>query len=219
MTSDADRIIGLYERHARAWDNARARSLIEATWLRKFLEVVPAGGSVLDVGCGSGEPIASFFIHAGYEVHGVDSSQAMIALCQSRFPQSTWHVADMRTLALGKTFDGILAWDSFFHLTQADQRRMFPIFRKHAAPGASLMFTSGTENGVAMGTFGGEPLYHASLAPDKYRALLDEHAFEVVDHVAEDPTVGGHTIWLTRSKIGLSRSAASARNACRRAQT
>ena len=39
----------------------------------------------------------------------------------------------MRTLSLNRCFSGILAWDSFFHLCPEDQRRMFPIFRKHAA--------------------------------------------------------------------------------------
>jgi hypothetical protein len=97
-----------------------------------------------------------------------------------------------------RTFDGILAWDSFFHLSRDDQRRMFRIFRAHAAPNAALMFTSGTSDGVAMGTYGGEPLYHASLAADAYRALLAEHGFEVVANVFDDPQTGGHSIWLAR---------------------
>lgn len=198
MTSDADRIVGLYDRHAGTWDKERSRSLFERPWLQRFLELVPPTGSILDIGCGSGEPIAEFFVRADYRVHGVDSSPAMIALCKDRFPNSTWDVADMRTLSLGRTFDGILAWDSFFHLPREDQRRMFAIFREHAAPQAALMFTSGPSDGVAMGTYAGEPLYHASLAPDSYRALLAEHGFEVVANVFEDPETGGHSIWLAR---------------------
>ena len=198
MTSDADRIIGLYERHAQTWDQERSRSLFERPWLQRFLGLVPASGSILDIGCGSGEPIAGHFIRGGYRVHGVDSSPAMIAYCKERFPDAAWDVADMRTLCLGRTFDGTLAWDSFFHLPREDQRRMFAIFREHAAPQAALMFTSGTSDGVAMGTYGGEPLYHASLAPDSYRALLAENGFEVVANVFEDPETGGHSIWLAR---------------------
>ena len=60
------------------------------------------------------------------------------------------------------------------------------------------MFTSGPSDGEAIGTFQGEPLYHASLSPDEYRALLDRHGFEVVAYEAEDPECGGHTIWLAR---------------------
>lgn len=49
---------------------------------------------------------------------------------------------------------------------------MFTVFRAHAASGAALMFTSGPDGGVAVGTFEGEPLYHASLDATEYRALL-----------------------------------------------
>jgi SAM-dependent methyltransferase len=198
MTDAADRIVGLYQRHAHAFDRDRSRDLFERTWLDRFAALLPRGGSILDIGCGMGEPIARHFIEAGYALTGVDSSPAMIGLCKSRFPDQTWAVADMRTLDLGRSFDSVLAWDSFFHLRREDQRAMFPVFRAHAAPGAALMFTSGPRAGEAIGTFHGEPLYHASLAPDEYRALLDRCGFEVVAHAAEDPGCGGRTIWLAR---------------------
>lgn len=199
MSAHSERIIGLYRRHAQAWDRARGRSLFEKAWLDRFAALLPVRGSILDIGCGSGEPIARYLIDGGCDVTGVDSSPAMIAMCESRLPAQTWIVADMRGLSLGRRFDGILAWDSFFHLTAGDQRRMFPAFSRHAAPKAALMFTSGSSHGEAIGTFHGEPLYHASLDPDEYRALLREHGFEVVSHVTEDPACGGHTIWLARA--------------------
>ena len=60
------------------------------------------------------------------------------------------------------------------------------------------MFTSGPSHGEAIGTFAGEPLYHASLGSDEYNSLLDENGFEVVTHVVEDPNCGLHTIWLSQ---------------------
>jgi hypothetical protein len=106
----------------------------------------------------------------------------------------------MRTLALERTFHGILPWDSLFHLSPPDQRRMFPIFKQHAVPGTALMFTSGPSLGEQIGTFSGEPLYHASLASSEYRLLLHDNGFDVVTHVVEDPTCGLHTIWLERRR-------------------
>jgi hypothetical protein len=107
-------------------------------------------------------------------------------------------VGDMRALSLDRTFDGLIAWDSFFHLSRADQRRMFPVFRAHAAPGAALMFTSGPANGEAIGSYRGEPLYHASLDEAEYRSLLAANGFDVGDFVARDLDCGGHTVWLAR---------------------
>jgi hypothetical protein len=104
----------------------------------------------------------------------------------------------MRTLSLGRRFDGILAWDSFFHLKHEDQRRMFPIFREHAAPRAALMFTSGPAHGESTGRLEGEPLYHASLDVAEYRNLLEDAGFAVVATIAEDKTCGGRTVWLAQ---------------------
>jgi len=72
MSSEAAKIVDLYERHAKNWDKDRGRRLFEKSWLDQFLRLVPPGGSILDIGCGSAEPIARFFIEQGYEVTGAD---------------------------------------------------------------------------------------------------------------------------------------------------
>lgn len=190
--------MNLYERHARAFDHERGKNLFERGWLDRFHAAIGAGTSILDIGCGSGEPIARYLIEAGHDVTGVDSSETMIALCRERFPTQSWVVVDMRQLNLGRRFNGILAWDSFFHLTQDEQRTMFAIFAAQIADGGALMFTSGPRAGEAIGSFRGEPLYHASLDPEDYRRLLAVHGFEVIENVAEDATCGGHTVWLAR---------------------
>ena len=198
MKSLSESIIDLYERHARSFDRDRTRSLVEKPWLDAFLALLPEDGRILDLGCGSGEPIARYCLWRGFDVTGVDASPTMIALCRARFPDRAWIVRDMRTLSLGRTFDGLIAWDSFFHLAPEAQRRMVPIFKAHCAPGAGLLFTSGPRRGEAIGCYCGEPLYHASLDPAEYRDLLDAHGFRVVRHVAEDRDCGGRTVWLAQ---------------------
>lgn len=198
MASAAERIIGLYQRHAGDFDRERGNSLFEKPWLDRFLALLPPGASILDMGCGSAEPIARYFIERGCEVTGVDSSAALIDICKDRFPGGDWIVADMRNLSLDRHFQGILAWDSFFHLRPDDQRPMFSLFRRHAAPNAALMFTSGPSHGEAIGTWKDEPLYHGSLDGAEYRSLLNQHGFEVVSHVAEHPNCGQHTVWLAQ---------------------
>ena len=198
-SEEAARIIDLYQRKALDWIESRARTkLIEKSWLDRFRAPLLPAAPILDIGCGCAQPMAAHLIGLGHPVVGVDSSPAMIDTCRQHFPAQEWIVADMRTLALRRQFSGILAWDSFFHLCHDDQRRMFPVFRAHAAPNAALMFTSGPAHGEAIGSFGGEPLYHASLDPAEYRSLLDRNGFGVVSHVVEDPDCGGHTIWLAQ---------------------
>jgi SAM-dependent methyltransferase len=197
--SAADEIIGLYERHAEAWDlNRILDPILERGWMERFVALLPAGGSVLDIGCGSGQPIARHLLERGFTVVGVDSSPTLIAKCQGRFPRTEWIVADMRTLSINLRFEGLIVWDSLFHLSHDNQRAMFPIFREHAACGAPLLFTTGTGHGEAIGSYQGESLYHASLSPEEYRTLLDSHGFRVLAHVVEDPRCGRHTVWLAQ---------------------
>lgn len=191
-----DAVIDLYERHAPIYDRDRSRSLQERLWLDRFLVNVRSGGTVLDLGCGMGEPIARYLIDRGFRVAGMDTSASMIALCRARFPDSEWLVADMRQFEVGRRFEGILAWDSFFHLGMDDQRKMFRRFAQHTQRGAPLMFTSGPAEGEAIGTYGEEPLYHASLGTAEYEQLLATNGFVVRGYMAEDPACGKHTVWL-----------------------
>jgi SAM-dependent methyltransferase len=198
MSSEATKIVELYERNAKNFDEDRGRDLFEKGWLLDFLRLLPRGGSILDVGCGSAEPIARFFIEQGHLVTGVDSSPSLIEICKQRFSAQNWIVADMRELSLNEEFTGIAAWNSLFHLSPEHQRLMFPIFRKHSAPNAALLFTSGPVAGEIVGEYRGEPLYHGSLDGVEYRELLDQNGFAVVSHVVEDITCGRHTIWLAQ---------------------
>lgn len=195
----AGRIIGHYEKHAVAWDADRRNSAWnDRRWHDRFVEALPKSARVLDLGCGGGIPVARNLADHALRVTGIDSSPAMISLCRARLPEHAWIVADMRSLSLGRAFDGILAWDSFFHLKPDDQRQMFAVFATHAADTALLMFNSGPAHGEGIGAYRGDPLYHASLDPDEYRRLLAANDFEVVDHVVEDPQAGGRTVWLAR---------------------
>jgi cyclopropane fatty-acyl-phospholipid synthase-like methyltransferase len=167
---------------------------------RRFVAALPAEATVLDLGCGSGSPVAEYMAERGLHVTGVDSSPTLISLCRQRLPAHEWLVGDMRPLELSRRFDGLLAWDSFFHLRPDDQRRMFGVFARHAAPSAVMMFSSGPAYGESVGTYRGDLVYHASLSPHEYTALLGSIDFEVVGHTAEDwQSGGGRTVWLAQA--------------------
>lgn len=197
----ADGVVGLYRRHGLAWARDRGQAItVEAAWLARFAALLPARAAVLDIGCGSGAPIAAALAAAGHAVTGLDTAAPLLDLARARLPDATWIEGDMRKMALGRRFDGLIAWDSFFHLDHDDQRGMFPRFAAHAVPGAPLMFTAGPAHGVAIGSYAGEALFHASLDPAEYRALLAANGFVETAHRIEDPMAGGHTVWLARRR-------------------
>ena len=147
--ADPNQTRAVYEAQAAAYDAQRSRSLFEARWLARFAACLPEGGRVLDLGCGAGEPIARWFMAEGFTLTGVDFAGAMLDIARQRWPEGDWRQADMRSLDLGERFDGIIAWDSFFHLTEAEQRETLRRMAAHLAPGGSLLFTAGPEAGEA----------------------------------------------------------------------
>ena len=200
MVDAASRIITHYEHHAVPWDaDRRAADWIDKPCIERFLGLLSGGAVVLDLGCGGGAPVALHMVSHGFRVCGVDSSPTLISLCRTRMPDQEWIIADMRSLAIGRRFGGILAWDSFFHLRHDDQRKMFRIFAAHSAAGSILMFNAGFSQGEAVGSYRGDPLYHASLDPLEYEALLAGIGFELIEHSIDDPAKGGRIFWLAQA--------------------
>src|SRR5215470_2938673 len=166
-----------------AWDADRRNSgWNDKRWHERFIDALPENATVLDLGSGGGSPVAMNLVARGRRVTGVDSSTTLISLCRNRLPDQEWIVADMRSVSLGRHFNGVLAWDSFFHLTPDDQRGMFSVFAAHAAKGTMLMFNTGPAYGEAIGSYRGDPLYHASLDAAEYEDLLVRSGFELVEH-------------------------------------
>jgi hypothetical protein len=77
---------------------------------------------------------------------------------------------------------------------------MFPIFADHASAGTVLMCNTVPQHGEAVGEYKGDPLYHASLSPSEYRALIDRFGFAVMEHATNDAAAGGRTVWLCRRR-------------------
>lgn len=193
-----EKVYESYDEIVHWFDDARTKTLMESEYLNLIVKSIPGGDSVLDLGCGTGEPIAQFFIDKGFKITGVDGSKKMIELCKKRFPNEQWIVSDMRNINLKQKFDVVLAWHSFFHLDHDSQRKMFKIFDAHIKPGGILAFTSGEEEGEVWSDNGGQMLYHASLATKEYEKLLSENSFEVLLHKVRDSECGEATVWVAQ---------------------
>lgn len=188
----------IYDSVAERYDANRSRALFEARWLARFTACLPVGGRVLDLGCGAGEPIARWFIAEGFDVVGADFSPAMLDIAQTRWPNGDWRQVDMRDLNLGEDFDGIVCWNSFFHLTREEQRRTLPLLAGHLRSGGSLLVTVGTHEGEVTGTVGGKTVYHASLNLSEYTRILEENGLRLTGFLAEDPECSQHSVMMAR---------------------
>ena len=202
MTADGKDVARVYNKIAAWFDATRTRAGIEGAWLDYLARALPPGASILDLGCGTGEPILRFLLERQFTVTGVDASAAMAAIARERFPGTRILVRDMRALAPGETFDAVIAWHSLFHLPHDGQRAMFKTFAHLLNPGGILMFTSGSAHGETWSDNGGEALYHASLDLVEYRSLLEGQGFRVLEHAVDDAACGGATVWIARYRPG-----------------
>ncbi len=103
------------------------------------------GGSVLELGCGTGHkliPIAA----DGHPCAGVDLSAQMLAEAARKAGERgvtvDWTRGDMRAFDLGRTFDLVfITANSLLHLHETeDLLSCFRSVRRHLAPGARFVF-------------------------------------------------------------------------------
>ncbi|OAA62889.1 methyltransferase type 12 [Niveomyces insectorum RCEF 264] len=175
-----------------AYEDAFAGLATQAAALQWLLTQLPAGGggSVLDVGCGTGRPAASVLADAGHDVLGIDVSPAMIAAARERVPNARFELADVRTYLAQDTpdKDGLLdAVTIFFSLiadvTQADIRAVLAGLARRLKPGGTLVFSTvplPVENAAIR--WMGRPLLASSLAPDEALAAVAAAGLDVVNH-------------------------------------
>ncbi|MGB0562162.1 MAG: class I SAM-dependent methyltransferase [Spirulinaceae cyanobacterium] len=197
-----NRTIETYEAHAKAWDEQRSKVLFEKNWLDRFIAYLPTGGEVLDIGCGAGVPIAQYLLRQGFNLTGVDASPTMISLSSSRFPEGKWIVMDMRSLSLPQSFDGIVGWDSFFHLDPDEQRTTLSSFCQNLNPGGTLLLTIGDKAGEVLGRVDGKQVYHSSLDPTEYKEILISVGFSKVTIVCCDKNCGERSVLLASGFSG-----------------
>lgn len=197
--ADKSSVKEIYNKLASWFDEARTKDLSLENKVLSIIEgELPQNAEILDVGCGTGEPIARFFIERNYKLIGIDNSESMLNYCRDRFPGHTWISMDMRNLNIKKNFDCIIAWHSFFHIQREEQELVLQNFNNHLKPGGVLVFTSGVDNGDVWSNNGGEMLFHASLSTEEYNEIFIKLNMKVILYSPSDPDCGDATIWIVK---------------------
>ena len=188
----------VYCSEAIAFDLTRNQSLFEKPWLDHFLSLLTSNSRLLDLGCGSGRPIARYLIDQGHQVTGLDFSPDMIDLARSYFPTHEWVVGDMRDPPQTNRYDGLISWDGFFHLNASEQRQLLPMWCELLKPSGALLLTIGHEAGEVTGTVNGKTVYHASLSIEEYCEILNHCGLNVVDFALQSAELYGHSVLLAQ---------------------
>jgi SAM-dependent methyltransferase len=170
--------------------------------LSELHERIPASGTVLDLGCGSGMPVARDLTESGYSVTGVDISGVQIRRARELVPRAEFVRADVRAVEFTPdSLDAVVSLFALIHLPLDDQ---FPLLERVASwlrPGGLFVATTGYSawTGIEENWLdGGAPMWwsHADVAT--YRAWITSAglAIEREDFVPEGD--GGHALFWSR---------------------
>lgn len=163
-----------YNKIAQQWSAARGAFFgRERDYLDAVLTTAPAGSTILDLGCGTGRPMADYIVAQGRRVLGVDQSEAMLAIARERLPGEQWVLASMEAYEPRDEYHGALIWDSLFHVPRD---RHEPVLRKvvRGLPvGGRLMLTvGGSAHPAFTDTMYGQQFFYDSNTPEQTVQIL-----------------------------------------------
>ncbi|MGK6356314.1 class I SAM-dependent methyltransferase [Sphingomonas sp. DT-207] len=113
------------------------------SWARDHL---PLSATVVDVGCGSGVPIAQVLVEEGFTVFGIDASPRLIATFRRRFPDAPSACEAAQDSAFfGRSFDAAVSIGLLFLLSADDQRKLLGRVADALEPGGRFLFSAPRE--------------------------------------------------------------------------
>jgi SAM-dependent methyltransferase len=152
---------------------------IGADVVAQWSTLLPPGATVLDLGCGTGQPISQVFLDRGFQVYGIDASPSMVAAFRQRFPDVPIQCAAVEESDFfNRTFDAVVSWGLFFLLTENVQRALIPKIAKALRPGGRLLFTSTCERWEWLDAMTDLP--SLGLGYDEYRTALESAGLQIV---------------------------------------
>jgi cyclopropane fatty-acyl-phospholipid synthase-like methyltransferase len=156
---------------------------------------------VLDIGCGSGIPVARFLVNHGFEVTGIDVSPKQIELARTNVPEARFEIRDMRGLSRAEyPSDGLVALYSIFHIDRRQHGRLLRTLHTLLRDGGPLLVTMGASDwqGTESDFFGAEMSW-SHYGPARNREMVENAGFAVL--LDEIDLSGGerHQVLLARA--------------------
>jgi SAM-dependent methyltransferase len=174
-----------------------------SAWLAELRKRIPAGGEVLDLGCGSGLPVARDLTHAGYHVTGVDMSEVQIRRARELVPAAEFLQADISSVDFdSESFDAVVSFFALIHLPLGEQLPLLCRIAGWLRPGGTFVATTGYRawTGYEKNWLdGGAPMWWSQADVATYRSWIAQAGLviEREEFVPEDD--GGHALfWASR---------------------
>jgi cyclopropane fatty-acyl-phospholipid synthase-like methyltransferase len=169
-----------YDEGGFRYSAARAEATSPA--LASLLEVLPAGATVLDIGCGAGVPVTAALARVA-DVVGVDISPVQLEQARRNVPQARFILGDiMATEFSPQSFDAVVAFYALFHVPREEHRALLERISTWLRPAGHFLATlAGTSHpGYTEPDFFGATMYWSYFAADWYLDVLRALGFDVL---------------------------------------
>jgi cyclopropane fatty-acyl-phospholipid synthase-like methyltransferase len=138
--------------------------------------------NVLDLGCGTGQPIAKAISPIVKQYRGIDNSQPMLDAYLKNVPNADCRLLDMSEIEqISGKWDFIFSWGSICHLPIEQQKKTMAAVSKLLKTEGRFLFTSGKEEEECTGTVGKYTVHHYSMGRSAYIEFLKKHSVKLID--------------------------------------
>lgn len=152
-------------------------------WLRELAAHLPAGGSVLDLGCGAGVPADRWLVDAGLDVTGVDFSEVQIRRARKLVLGASFLCADLTEIDFAPaSFDAIVSFYSLIHVPLEDQWELLPRLRRWLRPAGLFLAIVGASRWSGTEEYFGVPMFWDHADETTYLARLESEGFDTLWH-------------------------------------
>lgn len=185
MTDPRTKIVGEgYDAMADTWEEWSSQIADDArgTWRDRFLELLPEGARVVELGCGNGTRETRLLAQK-FRLTGVDLSAEQLRRARERVPDAEFVQADLTSLELEPaSLDGVVSFYVFNHVPRDLLPQLLTRIRRWLQPGGYFMAALGASDLPDWyGDFLGAPSFFSGHEPDTNRALVRAAGFELVD--------------------------------------
>ncbi|HZX08412.1 class I SAM-dependent methyltransferase [Kribbella sp.] len=188
-----------YDVLSQRYDEATGADSKYAPWIAELLTRLTPGSRVLDLGCGSGVPIARALTTAGHHVLGVDISEVQISRAREQVPDAEFVNADALTLELAAgSLDAVVSLYALIHIPLDDQPLLLERIARWLRPGGFFLCTTG--HTAWTGTEddwlgGGTTMWWSQTDAATYRRWLTDAGLTVETELYVPESSGGHALF------------------------
>lgn len=149
--------------------------------LALLIDLLEKGAKVLDIGCGSGIPIART-LAKHFKVTGVDLSNEMVQFSIKNVPNGTFIHADIIDVDLPSSeFDAIVSFYTIFHIPKERHKILFQKINSWLKDGGHILMTVSNENTEPyIEEFHGVTMYWSNHGLKEYKDILTKVGFDII---------------------------------------